>query len=156
MKSLLTVINEKLKVSANARTNTEKELDFFLDAFGFNDGTLKELAGINDDRFDELQKQISEWFNEYVVEGVNYYTTSSKQTLADFVSDKIMDRLIDDDKDFCGECHASDNYEEICYIDHSSSDHYNLVIYSVPDVKGLQITIENPMYAEVDLYLEGI
>jgi hypothetical protein len=156
MKSLLTLINEKLKVSTNSRTITEKELEFFLDAFGFNDGTLKEIAGINDDRFDELQKQISEWFNEYVIEGVNYYTTASKQTLSDFVSDKIIDRLIDDDKDFCGECDTSDNWEEICYIDHSSDDYCNLVIYSVPDMKALQISIENPMYATVYLYLEGI
>lgn len=155
MKSLLTLINEKLKVSANGRTITDKELEFFLDAFGFNDGTLKELAGINDDRFDELKKQISEWFNEYAVEGVNYYTSSSKQTLADFVSDKIIDRLINDDKDFCGECDTSDDWEEICYIDHASDDHYNLVIYSVPNMKALQITIENPVYATVNLYLEG-
>ena len=155
MKSLLTCINEKLKVSTKSHITADKELEFFLDAFGFNDGTLKELAGINDDRLDELQKQISEWFNEYVVDGVNYYTTTSKQTLADFVSDKIMDRLIEDDKDFCGECDTSDDCEEICYIDHASDDYYNLVIYSVPNMKGLQITIENRMYATVNLYLEG-
>lgn len=155
MKNLKTHILERLKISANSRTNTEKELEYFLDAFGFNDGTLKGLTGSNDDRIEELRKQISEWFNEYVVDGVNYYTSSPKQTLADFVSDKIINRLINDDKDFCGECDTADYLEEICYIEQASNNYYDLVINSVPDMKALQITIENPMYATVDIYLEG-
>lgn len=155
MKNLKTHILERLKISPNTNAQFDEELEFFLDAFGFNDGTCKKLTNITDDDLEDLKKEISEWFSEYVVEGVNYYTTSSKQTLRDFVSDEIINRIIEDNKDFCGECDTAYDSREIFCIDNSDHDFYSLTVYTIPSMKGLLINIDNPMYATVDIYLEG-
>ena len=150
MKNLKTHILERLKISSNTNAQFTEELDELLSGLGLDTAeNAYEMFNLSShEDYIKAKNAIIDWFKDNVSRGIEYYSPEKIDKYC-IDSDDLLNKIIIDTDDFCGECDTS-HVKALFYSDY-------LAIEESIDYTTLIINVENgDGYYDYALYVKAL